>query len=138
MNGVEKSPSWVGHIRSRLGFDKKRKSNETVIEDADLRSKLQQHCEEHNLSWQSNDPAEQPDRGHDSGGSTDGTRLKTRLKEHIKKEHPLAEFTPAKVANTFGGDAEQEQIKQALETLAESDGFLERNGGRYNLIGGEL
>ena len=137
VNGVEKSPTWVGHIRSRLDFEKKRKSNETVIQDPELSSKLQQHCEEHNLSWKPNQPAEQPDRGHDSGGSTDGTRLKTRLKEHIQQHHAIAEFTPANVANTFDGDAEQEQIKTALETLAESDGFLERNGGRYNLIGGK-
>jgi len=62
MTGVEKSASWVGHVRSRLGIEKQRKRDETVIQDENLGSKLRRLCEEHNLPWEptdSHDPVEE-------------------------------------------------------------------------------
>ena len=137
VNGVEKSPTWVGHIRSRLDFDKKRKSNGSVIRDAELRPKLKQHCEEHNLGWKPNEPVEHGDSDDNPKGSTDGTRLTTRLREHIEGRYPIGDFSASQVASTFDGDAEEEQIEEALEELAEKDGSLERYDGRYSFIGGE-
>lgn len=52
MTGTEKSASWVGHVRSRLGLEKARKRDGTVISDPDLGPKLRQLCEEHNLGWE--------------------------------------------------------------------------------------
>ncbi len=55
MTGAEKSPTWVGHVRARLGFEKVRKRDGTVIKDPDLREKLERLCEDFNLGW---DPAD--------------------------------------------------------------------------------
>jgi len=52
LTGTEKSPSWAGHVRSRLGFEKDRRSDGTVISDPDLGPKLRELCEEMNLDWE--------------------------------------------------------------------------------------
>lgn len=51
ITGVEKSASWVGHVRSRLGFEKKRTRNGTTVHDAELGEKLREHCDRFNLEW---------------------------------------------------------------------------------------
>jgi|GEM_PF-6760492 len=74
MTGTEKSASWVGHVVSRLGFEKKRTRDGTVIADPDLREKLQELCEDHNLAWERresrHDVEELPadDKGRGAGG----------------------------------------------------------------------
>ena len=55
MTGAEKSATWAGHVRARLGFEKVRKRDGTVIKDPDLREKLERLCEDFNLGW---DPAD--------------------------------------------------------------------------------
>jgi len=134
VNGVEKSASWVGHVRNRLDFEKKRKSNGSVIEDSELGSKLRQHCQEHNLEWQSNSPIEQPDSGHNPKGSTGETGLKDRLKSHVMRNHSMVEFTTTQATNTFDGDVSKDQIKDALMNLAE-EGYLEQTEHGFTVTG---
>ena len=124
INGVEKSPSWVGHIRNRLDFEKKRKSDGSVIQDADLGPKLRQHCQEHNLEWQSNSPIEQPDAGNNPMGSDGKHDLHDRLKSHVLRNHSMVEFTTVHACNTFDDDVNKDQIKEALLSLVK-EGYLE-------------
>lgn len=56
LTGQEKSASWVGHVVKRLGFEKARKSDGTVIADADLGPKLRRHCADLNLDFERDDP----------------------------------------------------------------------------------
>jgi hypothetical protein len=53
MTGTEKSASWVGHVRSRLGLEKARKRDGTVISDPNLGPKLETLCDDLNLGWSS-------------------------------------------------------------------------------------
>lgn len=48
----EANNSWIGQVRGRLGLEKKRKRDGTVIADPDLGPKLRDLCEEHNLEWE--------------------------------------------------------------------------------------
>jgi len=52
ITGDEKSNQWAGQLRSRLGLEKERKRDGTVISDRDLRPKLRELCDEHNLEWE--------------------------------------------------------------------------------------
>lgn len=52
MTGTEKSSAWIGHVRKRLGFEKKRTRDCTVIIDPDLGPKLQELCKDLNLGWE--------------------------------------------------------------------------------------
>lgn len=77
-HGVEKSPTWVGHVRSRLDLGKERTRDGTVIQDVDLGEKLRELCDEMNLEWESADsyPGEEviPDYDEeDAADDTDGT-----------------------------------------------------------------
>lgn len=51
MTGEEKHPTWVGHVRKRLGLDKERKRDGTVITDDDLGETLRTLCEDLGLDW---------------------------------------------------------------------------------------
>jgi len=70
MTGTEKTSAWVGHVRKRLGFEKERTRDGTVIRDEDLGSKLKELCEDLNLDW-GPDAGSQSD---DGDGETDGDR----------------------------------------------------------------
>lgn len=94
MNGVEKSASWVGHICSRLSFETERKRDGTVIQDTNLRPKLQELCEEHNLPWESSgvhDPIEElPDsEQYQMDCSECGERRSTH--RHVTEGHYVCE-----------------------------------------------
>lgn len=52
MTGDEKSPTWVGQVRERLGLEKAKKRDGTVISDPRLGPKLQRLCSELNLEWE--------------------------------------------------------------------------------------
>jgi ribosomal protein L37AE/L43A len=52
ITGDEKSNQWAGQLRSRLGLEKERKRDGTVISDPELRPKLRELCDEHNLEWE--------------------------------------------------------------------------------------
>ena len=134
--GVEKSASWVGHIRDRLDFEKERKRDGTVIQDPELGSKLQQLCEEHNLNWESSDSATADPQPSNPRGSADGKRLKTRIKHKLKDKYgPLATATPDDVAELVG--AEEENVRTALDNLATETRLLEKTDGGYRVLGGE-
>jgi hypothetical protein len=60
MFGEEKSPSWVGHIRKRLGFDKTSGRDGTAIQDPQLREKLQKLIKDHNLEPLSDKDGDMP------------------------------------------------------------------------------
>jgi hypothetical protein len=51
MTGEEKTSAWLGHVVKRLGLEKERTRNGTVISDPDLGPKLQELCEDLNLAW---------------------------------------------------------------------------------------
>lgn len=55
VTGIEKSPSWIGHVCSRLGLETERKRDGTVIQDPDLGPTLQELCTDLNLGWEPND-----------------------------------------------------------------------------------
>lgn len=55
MTGQDRSSQWTGQIRARLGLDKDRKRDGTVISDPKLREKLEQLCEDYGLEWESLD-----------------------------------------------------------------------------------
>lgn len=55
ITGYEKSPTWLGHVRSRLNLGKERKRNGTLIKDPELGAKLKSLCDEMNLEWDSDD-----------------------------------------------------------------------------------
>lgn len=137
VNGVEKSNSWVGHIRKRLGFEKDRKGNGTVIHDAELGSKLRRLCEEHNLEWESSDKAGADSLPSNPTGSTSGKRLKTRVKELIDEQYGQRQTVTAEaVADRF--DADKATVRTALDTLAKESRILEKTGNGYrSLTGGE-
>jgi hypothetical protein len=52
MTGRDVSPTFIGQIRGRLGLEKARHSDGTVIKDDDLEEKLQNLCEQNNLDWE--------------------------------------------------------------------------------------
>lgn len=56
VSGEDRSARWVGHVRKRLGYNKQRKSDGTVISDSALGEKLKQHCDEFGLPLESRDP----------------------------------------------------------------------------------
>lgn len=55
MTGEDRSASWVGHVRARLGIDKDRKRDGTVLKDTRFREKLEQLCDDYGLAWESLD-----------------------------------------------------------------------------------
>jgi len=55
MTGSETSASWIGHVRKRLGLEKARKRDGTVISDPDLGPKLRDLCDDLNLAWEPSD-----------------------------------------------------------------------------------
>ncbi|MBP1922699.1 hypothetical protein J2751_001713 [Halorubrum alkaliphilum] len=136
--GVEKSASWVGHIRDRLDFEKERKRDGTVIQDPELGSKLQQLCEEHNLKWESSDSAEADPQPSNPGGSVDTRRLKTRIKDKLKEERygPGATASPDEVAELVG--AGEENTRTALDDLATETRLLEKTDSGYRVLRGGL
>jgi hypothetical protein len=71
MTGVEKSPSWLGHVTSRLGLETGRRGDGTVIDDPDLGPKLRQLCKDHNLQFERLDThskvRERPEEEQDHG-----------------------------------------------------------------------
>lgn len=73
MTGVEKSASWVGHLAKRLGLEKERKRDGTVITDPDLGPKLRELCEEHNLNWADFDSESQHVEEHVTNAVGSGT-----------------------------------------------------------------
>ena len=142
VNGVEKSPSWVGHIRSRLGFEKQRKSDETVISDPELGRKLQQLCNEHNLGWEANKPVggrETESNPYGSSGkdaaSDADVQLKKRVRDFLEEHYgPGADITVTIVAGEV--DADPHDVETVLETLAKETRLLERTENSYRLLAG--
>lgn len=51
MTEQDKSPSWAGHVRKRLGFEKAKRADGTVISDPNLKEKLKRLCDELNLDY---------------------------------------------------------------------------------------
>jgi hypothetical protein len=135
VNGVEKSNSWVGHIRKRLGFEKDRKGNGTVIHDAELGSKLRRLCEEHNLEWESSDKAGADDPSSNPKGSTSDKRLKTRVKRLIGEKYGQRQtITAGAIANRF--DADEATVQSALDTLATESRVIEKTNDGYRSLTG--
>jgi len=136
VNGVEKSNSWVGHIRKRLGFEKNRKGNGTVIQDSELGSKLRRLCEEHNLEWVSSDSAGADDLPPNPKGSDSGKRLKTRVKRLIGEKYGQRQtITAEAIANRF--DADEATVRDALDTLATESRLLEKRDDDYRSLTGK-
>ena len=52
MTGQDRSASWAGHVRSRHGLNRERKTDGTVIRDDDLGDKLQTLCNDFGLEWE--------------------------------------------------------------------------------------
>jgi energy-coupling factor transporter ATP-binding protein EcfA2 len=124
VNGVEKSNQWVGHIRSRLDFESTRKSSGTVIQDPELRSKLQRLCGEHNLDWESSDEIGEGDAGPKPKGSTDETPIKPEIKEHLSG-YEQDQFTVDQVHSTLGHRSKK-QIRDALNKIAKESKLIEQ------------
>lgn len=136
VNGVEKSNSWVGHIRKRLGFEKDRKGNGTVIHDAELGSKLRRLCEEHNLEWESSNKAGADDPSSNPKGSTSNKRLKTRVKQLIDEQYGQRQTVTAEaVVDRF--DADEATVQSALNTLATESRVVEKTNDGYRSLTGK-
>ena len=136
VSGVEKSASWVGHIRDRLDFEKDRKRDGTVIQDPELGSKLQQLCEEHNLNWESSDSTEADPQPSNPKGSGDTRRVKTRIKDLLREEYgQRATVTPESVGEAVGTNTAN--ARAALDTLATETRLLEKTNDGYRVLGGE-
>ena len=135
VSGVEKSASWVGHIRDRLDFEKERKRDGTVIQDTELGSKLQQLCEEHNLNWESSDSTEADSQPANPEGSIDTRRVKTRLKDLLREEYgQRATVTPESVAKAV--ETNTTNARTALDDLATETRLLEKTNDGYRVLGG--
>lgn len=52
MTGRDVTSRYITEIRKRLGLEKARHADGTVIKDGDLREKLKKLCEENNLDWE--------------------------------------------------------------------------------------
>lgn len=135
VSGVEKSASWVGHIRNRLEFEKKRKRDGTVIQDPGLGNRLQQLCEEHNLKWESSDSMEADTQPSNSKGSGDTRRLKTRIKELLRENYgQRATATAESVAKAV--DTDTAKARTALDDLAGETRLLEKTTDGYRILKG--
>lgn len=136
VSGIEKSASWVGHIRDRLDFEKERKRDGTVIQDPELGSKLQQLCEEHNLNWESSDSTEADPQPSNPKGSGDTKRVKTRIKDLLREEYgQRATVTPESAGEAVGTNTAN--ARAALDTLATETRLLEKTNDGYRVLGGE-
>lgn len=69
ITGKDRTPSWLGHQVSNLGFDRTRASDGTTIQDVDMREKLRKHCED--LSLPFDPPADLRLGGDDGSGDDD-------------------------------------------------------------------
>lgn len=87
VTGIERSSSWVGHVRNRLGLKSERKRDGTVVKDEELRTKLQELCENHHLEWERLE------------GSDDGDDPRKIVEDHVLSAYDVDdEFTPSMVA----------------------------------------
>ena len=88
ITGVEKNASWAGHIVKRLGFEKARKRNGTVIEDPDLGDKLRSKCEHFNLDWErlDGDRVVEVDDGHKATCPDCGEKVWLEFRDTVTQE----------------------------------------------------
>lgn len=95
ITGTEKSAAWVGQVRNRLGLEKRRKRDGTVIADPELGDKLQKLCKQHNLEWEALDvhcpvePIEDDNQGRSNCSECGNVTLLTH--RHIESGHHMCE-----------------------------------------------
>lgn len=122
--GVEKTSSWVGHVCKRLGFEKNRTRNGTVISDPELGKKLRTLCEELNLPFQ-----------HIDGEAEAEKPLEPQIVTYVRKNEthgngvPKAELIEHFVEKGEEKERVEKKIDNALQRV--SGGILESSEGVY-------
>jgi len=105
MTGSETSASWIGHVRKRLGLEKARKRDGTVISDPDLGPKLRELCDDLNLDWEPSDvhdPVEAlPDDEQGKRRCSECGRDRFLTHHHVTEGYHMCEDCAESVRKTF-------------------------------------
>lgn len=120
MTGTEKTPSWLGHVVKRLGLEKERTRDGTVIADPDLRPKLQDLCEELNIAWDPDADDGSNDHSTDDGVTqSDAVRRVRdeldRLVDERDGRHVPRETLLEALDGELGGRDPEHLVEKALE-----------------------
>lgn len=114
--GADVSPSWVGHVRSRLDLGRTNTRKGVAIEDPELGTKLRRHCDDLNIKWRPEDDAIESDH--------------QLVEDHIRGKYaPGTTVGPGEVADEL--DVDLDAAERGFENAAGRGQFIKNADGSF-------
>ena len=131
MTGTERTSSWVGHVVKRLGLEKERTRDGTVISDPDLRPKLQELCEELNIAWDpdADDPTDSDDGANDGVTQSDAVRRVRDTLDRLVDERDGRHVPRETLIEELDGELDGRDPEHLIEKALKQGRFYESQEG---------